>query len=136
MADCLFCKIASGQVPATKVYEDKSLVAFFDLYPANKGHNLIAPKRHAETLLDVSEEEAAGVALLSQRVAKAVKKALACDGVNVLNNSGEAAGQLIFHAHVHVIPRFKGDGLELKWPRRLYDDGEMEAFKKKIAPLV
>ncbi len=136
MADCLFCKIASGAVASTKVYEDSSFIAFFDLYPANKGHLLIAPKRHSESLLELTEEESAGIMMLAQRIAQAFVKALGCPGVNVLNNSGAAAGQLIFHTHVHVIPRYSNDGLELKWPRRLYDDGEMETLRQKIAPLL
>ncbi len=132
----MFCNIAAGKVASMKVYEDNQFVAFFDLYPANKGHVLVAPKRHAETLMDLTEEEMAGIALLSQRVAGALKKALNCDGTNLLQNNGEAAGQLIFHAHFHVIPRFKDDGLQLKWPRNLYSEGEMEQYKNKIAPLV
>ncbi|MBU1197505.1 HIT family protein [Candidatus Micrarchaeota archaeon] len=132
MADCLFCKVASGEVPSSKVYEDSLFMAFLDLYPANKGHVLISPKKHSESVWNLSEEELAGMALLAQRIAKALKDALQCDGVNILQNNGESAGQLIFHNHLHVIPRFKGDDLELKWPRNLYKEGEMDSYRNKI----
>lgn len=133
MPDCLFCKIVSGEVPASKVYEDGGFVAVLDLYPANKGHALVIPKRHSETLEELSEEELAGMALVVQTIARALKSALNCPAVNVLQNSGKEAGQLIMHNHFHVIPRYENDGLLLKWPRNVYAEGEMEQFREKLA---
>ena len=132
MAECIFCKIISGEIPAAKFLEEDGVVGFLDINPANKGHALVVPKRHAETLIDLSPEEAGELAKAVRRVSEAVLKASGGDGFNVLQNNYPAAGQIIPHAHVHVIPRFKDDGLDLKWKRKEYAEGEMKEFNEKL----
>ncbi|MFH1106884.1 MAG: HIT family protein [Candidatus Micrarchaeota archaeon] len=133
MADCVFCRIATGEIPSSKVYEDGGFLAILDLYPANKGHVLVLPKRHSEQIEELTEEEAAGMVLVVQTVVRALKKAFGCPGVNVLQNNGKDAGQLIMHNHFHVIPRYPEDGLLLKWPRNTYAEGEIEQYRQKIS---
>ena len=137
MADCIFCKIAKGQMKASKVYEDEHCMAFLDINPVNKGHVLVIPKKHFETVLDLPEEEGVALAKASVRVGKAVKRATGCDGINLLHNIGKAAGQLVLHAHVHLIPRFSTDSMSFKWGRNKYDSNEeQEGYRKKIEEAV
>ncbi|MFH1200479.1 MAG: HIT domain-containing protein, partial [Candidatus Micrarchaeota archaeon] len=110
MEGCLFCKIASGEVPASKIFDEGGFVAFLDLYPANKGHVLVIPTAHCERVEDLAAAQAQGLVLAVQRVSKALMKSLGCPAVNILSNSGKEAGQIIPHAHMHVIPRFEKDG--------------------------
>lgn len=107
--DCIFCKIAGGEIPSTTLYEDDDFRVIFDISPASKGHVLILPKEHSDNVFDLPEETAAKIYVLAKKVAAAVKEALGCDGVNILQNNGEAAGQSVFHLHMHIIPRYKGD---------------------------
>ena len=109
MEECIFCKIIAGELPCIKLYEDEKTIAFLDIYPVAKGHTLIIPKNHSATLYDISIEDAEAVGGTVSRVAKAVKKVLKCDGVNVYQGNEKAAMQEIFHVHFHVIPRFEGD---------------------------
>jgi len=132
--DCIFCKIANGEMKADKVYEDDHCIAFLDINPVNKGHALVIPKKHFETVLDMPEDEGTALARASVKVAKAVKRATGCEGVNLLHNIGKAAGQLVFHAHVHLIPRFSIDTMDFKWGRKKYDsEEEQEEYGRKIA---
>lgn len=108
-SDCIFCKIASGEIPSTTLYEDKDFRVIFDISPASKGHVLILPKEHSDNVFDLPEETASKIYVLAKKVAAAVKEALGCDGVNILQNNGEAAGQSVFHLHMHIIPRYQGD---------------------------
>jgi len=131
--DCIFCKIVRGEIPCSKVYEDERILAFLDINPVSKGHALVMPKRHYETVLDMPEEEGVALAKASVKVGRAVKKATGADGINLLHNIGRAAGQIIFHAHVHLIPRRSGDELRMKWDRSEYaSKEEQEEFRKKI----
>lgn len=107
--NCIFCKILAGEIPAQTVYEDDSFQAILDVNPAARGHVIILPKNHAANLFELSEEDAAGIMIVAKKIAAAVKKTYKCDGINVLQNNGAAAGQSVFHLHVHVIPRFEGD---------------------------
>ncbi len=116
MDSCIFCAIAAHQQPAEIVYEDERTMAFLDINPANPGHTLVIPKRHAATLFEIDEEDAAAVMRTTVRVARAIRAALAPDGLNLVQSNGRAAGQEIFHLHVHVIPRWVGDGLRLARP--------------------
>jgi histidine triad (HIT) family protein len=111
MEDCIFCKIVKGEIPSIKLYEDEKTIAFLDIYPVAKGHTLIIPKNHSATLYDISIEDAEAVGGTVSRVAKAVKKVLKCDGVNVYQGNEKLAMQEIFHVHFHVIPRFVDDGI-------------------------
>lgn len=132
MGECIFCKIASGSIGASKVYEDDECMAFLDINPAFKGHVLIIPKDHIETLIGLSPERAGHLMKVTQRVAKALLKSRRCDGFNVLMNNRRAAGQEIDHAHMHVIPRFEDDNFSLGWPHTGYEEGEAEKIAQDI----
>lgn len=116
MSSCIFCAIVARQQPAEIVYEDERTMAFMDINPANPGHTLVIPKRHAATIFEIDEEDAAAVMRAAVRVARAIRAALAPEGLNLVQSNGRAAGQEIFHLHVHVIPRWVGDGLRLARP--------------------
>ena len=129
--NCVFCKIVKGEVPAYKVYEDEFVLAFLDINPINDGHTLVIPKKHHEDFLHLDEKEIAELMHAVQKVAKAVKKATNADGINIGMNIGKAAGQIIFHAHVHVIPRFENDGYK-HWERKHKDKPNFEEIAKRI----
>ena len=133
MSDCIFCKIASGAIPSATVYEDEDFRAILDIAPAHKGHVIILPKEHADNIFSLSEETASKLLPVAKKVAKAVKEVTGCDGINLLQNNGTAAGQSVFHLHVHVVPRFDGDGLLPVWPQGSYAEGEANELAKKIA---
>lgn len=117
MADenCIFCKIISGEIPSTAVYEDEDFRAILDVNPAARGHVIILPKKHAANIFELDEAEASKVFPIAKKIATAVMKTYHCDGVNILQNNGEAAGQTVFHLHVHVVPRYYGDGVNIMW---------------------
>ena len=122
--DCVFCAIAVGEIPSFKVYEDELVLAYLDINPFSKGHTLVIPKEHSTGLLDTSDDTLAALAARVKKVAAHLKNALPCDGFNILQNNGEAAGQTVMHIHVHIVPRYgkekiafeshKGDMEELK----------------------
>jgi histidine triad (HIT) family protein len=114
MDNCIFCKIAGGQLPANIVYEDEKLMAIMDAFPATKGHVLIIPKAHAENLYDLPEPTAAAVLPLAQKVTAKIRSVLEPEGINIIQNNGKAAGQVVFHYHLHIIPRYQGDGVVIK----------------------
>ena len=107
-AQCIFCKIVRGEIPAVKVHEDEGTLTFMDIQPASPGHALVIPKTHAPNLLEIAESELFVVAATTQRVARAVQKALAPDGIRIVQTNGAAAGQSVFHYHVHIIPMQAG----------------------------
>jgi len=121
--DCIFCKIIRGEIPSAKVYETHTVLAFLDIAPVNKGHALVIPKSHHETIWDIPGWMAQDLHRAVQIVAQALKDGLNAEGVNIGMNNGAAAGQLVLHAHWHLIPRFTGDGLSL-WPQKSYDSPE------------
>ena len=133
MSDCIFCKIASGAIPSATVYEDEDFRAILDIAPAHKGHVIILPKEHADNIFSLSEETASKLLPVAKKVAKAVKEVTGCDGINLLQNNGTAAGQSVFHLHVHVVPRFEGDGILPVWPQGSYEEGEAAELAAKIA---
>jgi histidine triad (HIT) family protein len=114
-ADCIFCKILAGELPATIVDQDERTVSFMDINPATRGHALVIPRRHAENLLNVEGEDLSAVALAAQRLALRMTQGLGATGVNLLNSCGAVAWQTVFHFHVHVIPRYAEDPLKLPW---------------------
>ncbi|MDZ4227529.1 MAG: HIT family protein, partial [Patescibacteria group bacterium] len=124
-------KIVGGEVPSLKVYENEHVLAFLDIRPVNAGHTLVVPKKHAVNIFDISPEDWAAVAETVRVLSISIEKAVGADGVNIAMNNREHAGQVIYHAHVHVIPRFKGDGLKLM-PQRDYEENEAEATAEKI----
>ena len=108
--DCIFCKIAAGEIPAHKVYEDENVFAFLDIAPCTEGHTVVIPKKHADTFTDMSEEDAAAYYAAVNRIAKKVKSGLSADGLSMGINVGTAAGQTVMHVHTHIIPRKENDG--------------------------
>jgi histidine triad (HIT) family protein len=110
LTDTIFAKIIRGELPSFKVYEDDDFLVILDKFPAHMGHCLILPKTPAKDIFDLDEQTAAKLYPLAKRVAGAVKKAAKCDGINILQNNGADAGQVVFYFHLHVMPRFKGDG--------------------------
>lgn len=113
--DCLFCKIANGMIPSDTIYEDEDFRVILDISPASKGHAIILPKNHADNLFALEEEDSSKILEVAKKVGKAMMESLQCDGLNVLQNNGEAAGQTVFHLHVHLIPRYKGDAVQIGW---------------------
>ncbi len=130
--DCIFCMICEGNLPSSKVYESDTLYAFLDLNPVHKGHTLVIPKKHCENLLGCDPAIGQDVLTAMQRSGEALKKVTGCTGINVMQNNGRAAGQMVFHLHWHIIPRFDNDGLSL-WPQGKYDSmDEMNATAEKL----
>jgi histidine triad (HIT) family protein len=131
MKDCIFCKIVKGEIPCQKVYEDDKTLAFLDIMPIHKGHTLLIPKEHHENMLDMPDDTLADLAKAAKKVAKAVKEATKADGFNISQNNGEAAGQAVFHFHLHIIPRFTDDGLKT-WPHKQIPEEEMKEIQQAI----
>tara|TARA_Y100000310_G_C20145747_1_gene562364 strand:+ start:30 stop:443 length:414 start_codon:yes stop_codon:yes gene_type:complete len=131
MDDCIFCKIVKGEIPCSKVYEDSNVLAFLDIGPVNHGHTLVIPKEHCENLSDIPDELLKEVIVAVKKVSSAVQSGVSCDGISLNMSNGEEAGQVVPHAHFHIIPRVKGDGLKL-WPQNTYEDGEMDRVREKI----
>ena len=113
MPDCIFCKIVAGEIPATKVYEDERAIAFRDINPQAPTHALVIPRNHSRNLYEIGEADLARTAAASQRLARRMKERLGCDGVNLINSCEPAAWQTVFHFHVHVIPRYDDDPMQL-----------------------
>ena len=113
--NCIFCKILADEIPSSVVYEDDMFRAILDVNPAAKGHVIILPKKHAANIFELPDEEASKILIVARKIAKALKETYHCDGVNILQNNGEAAGQTVFHFHLHMIPRYKGDEVGLGW---------------------
>jgi len=131
MTNCVFCKIIEGELPSAQVYEDDDVLVFLDIAPVNKGHCLVVPKEHYIDALDTPPDVMAKVIQVAQKVGDALIKGVGAEGFNIGMNNKKAAGQVVFHLHVHVIPRFTKDGLQL-WPGKSYQEGELETIKKKL----
>jgi histidine triad (HIT) family protein len=129
--DCIFCKIIAGEIPAEKVYEDENTLAFLDIKPVNFGHTLLIPKKHSQNIFDLPTEELQGMMPALKKVAEAIKESVNADGLNITNNHEAAAGQLVYHLHFHIIPRFSNDGF-VHWHGKSYAEGEMSATAEKI----
>jgi len=132
VSDCVFCRIVAGQIPSTRVFEDEHTVAFMDIGQVNPGHVLVAVKRHADNLYALDEAQAAAVARTSARVARAIRDAFKPEGLSVYQANGKAAGQTVFHYHVHLLPRHAGDGMELSWPVKNPQRETLEGYAEKI----
>lgn len=129
--DCLFCKIIKDELPSAKIYEDHLVVAFLDINPVHPGHTLVVPKHHSVNLFDMPDEDVAAVFSAAKKIAQAVKEATGAGGINVNMNNDKAAGQVVFHSHIHIVPRFDNDGLRL-WPGRKYSEGQQTEIQKRI----
>jgi len=132
MRECLFCAIAAGELPATVVAEDARALAFMDINPATRGHALVIPRAHAADIVEIADADLAACAALAARVARIARTALGAQGVNILNSSGAAAWQTVFHFHLHVIPRYDGDPLKLPWTPGPGDPDEIEAAAQAL----
>ena len=132
MTDCVFCRIVARQIPAAVVHEDEHTLAFMDLGQVNPGHVLVAVKRHAENLYALDDVQAGAVLLAAGRVARAIRDAFAPQGLSVYQANGKAAGQTVFHYHVHLVPRHEGDGMALTWPVKNPPREKLEEYAAKI----
>ena len=130
--DCIFCKIANGEIPSKTLYEDADFRVILDLGPATEGHALILPKEHAANLFELSEDLASKALVVAQNMAVRMKKVLGCEGLNLVQNNGEAAGQTVSHFHIHVIPRYENDGQKINWVPGSPTQEELEAVCQKI----
>lgn len=130
--DCIFCKIANGEIPSSTIYEDDLFRVILDLSPATKGHALILPKKHMANIFEMDEETAEKVFILASRIAKAMKEALNCDGLNIVQNNGEIAGQTVFHFHMHIIPRYNDDGQQINWVPKASEAAERDMIAEQI----
>lgn len=130
--DCIFCKIIDGDIPSAVIYEDEETFAFLDANPVNMGHALVIPKEHHRNILDTPEPVMCEVMRTAKKLTPAIKNAMDAGGVNVTNNNEPAAGQKVFHYHVHIIPRHEGDGFEMWHGDRGYREGEKQEIVEKI----
>lgn len=132
MSECIFCRIVAGDAPAHLVYEDGSSIAFMDINPATDGHCLVVPRTHADDLWSLADEDGAAVWRAVRRVAEAVREALKPDGLNLLQSNGVAALQTVFHFHVHVVPRYRDDGIHVPLMRAPGNRSELEYTAARI----
>lgn len=132
MSDCIFCKIANGEIPSATLYEDEEFRVILDLGPASKGHALILPKKHYADIYELPEEMAAKVFVLASMMAKKMTEALDCDGFNIVQNNKAVAGQTVFHFHMHLIPRYEGDKVGLGWKVGKLSDEDKEEILRKM----
>ena len=130
--DCIFCKITNGEIPSATVYEDSICRVILDVNPANKGHALIIPKEHFDNIYSMDAETAAKIFTIATEVAKAQKAELNPDGLNILQNNGEAAGQTVFHFHMHLVPRYIKDNVTMTWIPGKADTEELSALSKAL----
>ena len=132
MENCIFCKIANGEIPAAALYEDDDFKVILDLGPASKGHALILPKAHAANIYELPDELAAKAMILAKKMASKMTEALKCDGFNIVQNNGEAAGQTVQHFHMHLIPRYVNDGQKILWTPGESTTEELEEVRRTI----
>ncbi len=136
MADCVFCDIIEGAIPAARLIETDKVISFLDIHPVNPGHALVVPKRHVASLLELQQDELHVAIFVAKRVAAAVSEATGSPAFNILQNDGEAAGQEIEHVHLHVIPRQPDDGFSLGWRQGEYGEGELERLQREVRRLL
>ena len=127
--DCLFCKIANGDIPSKTIYEDNTFRVFLDISPATKGHALIVPKDHYANLYEMPDEILEDTIILAKKIASMMKEKLHCEGINLVQNNGEVAGQSVFHFHMHLIPRYSDDSQNILWVPTNPEDAVLEEIK-------
>lgn len=130
--DCIFCKLANGEIPTATLYEDKDFRVILDANPASKGHALIIPKEHYANLYELDDELAGKTMILAKKMVTKLTEVLGCDGYNLVQNNGECAGQTVFHFHLHMIPRYKDDGVGLGWKLNTLTDEDREDILSKV----
>ena len=132
MENCIFCKIVKGKIPANKIYENEKVLAFLDISPVSKGHILIIPKKHFENIYEIEDGYLKEIISLAKIIAESLKKSLNTSGINILHASGKNAQQSVFHFHIHLVPRYKDDKLDI-WPKSDYKELNLDEIKNKIA---
>ncbi len=132
MSDCVFCRIVAGQIPSTRVFEDEQTLAFMDIGQVNPGHVLVAAKPHVENIYGLDDALAAAVFRTAARVARSVHAAFSPPGLSIYQANGKPAGQTVFHFHLHVLPRWDGDGMQLTWPVKNPPREKLEEYAAKI----
>lgn len=130
--DCIFCKIANGEIPAATIYENSDFRVILDVAPANRGHALIIPKEHFKDIFDIDALTAGKLFSLATEVARAMKGVLHCDGMNIVQNNGVIAGQTVFHFHLHLIPRYEGDCVTVGWKPSESNPEELQELAKEL----
>lgn len=130
--DCIFCKIANGEIPSNTVYEDDEFRVILDLGPATEGHALVLPKEHFSNLYELPEDWCGRAFTLVKKMAGQITEKLGCDGFNIVQNNGEAAGQTVPHFHIHLIPRYENDGQKIGWEPQSPSANELAAIREKI----
>ncbi len=130
--DCIFCKIANGEIPSKTLYEDERFRVILDMGPAAKGHALVLPKEHFANLYELPEDWCRDAFALAKRMAGQMTKSLSCDGFNLVQNNGEVAGQTVFHFHIHMIPRYHDDGQTIGWKPGSPGQEELESVRRTI----
>ncbi len=130
--NCLFCSIANGQMDSATIFENSEFKVILDRYPAAKGHVLIIPKEHVENIFELDGDTGGKLFALATHIAKALKKATKCEGMNIVQNNGEIAGQTVGHFHLHLIPRFKDDGVTIPWETLQLTDEELNQIASDI----
>jgi histidine triad (HIT) family protein len=131
--DCIFCKIVKGEIPAKKIYEDDHTLAFLDINPANPGHALVVPKKHSEDITHADDKDLNMAIDVVKKIVQQQKERLGAHGVNVIQNNGKQAGQLVAHLHFHVIPRFQGDMVVISYQRTQLSEAQLEEVRKKLS---
>jgi len=132
MEECIFCKIAKNEIPSKKIYEDNDVLAFLDINPANPGHTLIISKKHFEGIIDADVGVLSKMIQVSKTIAKTIKERLGSDGLNIMQNNGKHAGQLVSHIHFHIIPRFPNDKVVISYPRAQLSENDLNEIQKKL----
>lgn len=130
--NCIFCKIVAEEIPSHKIYEDDKFIAFLDIKPVNIGHSLVVPKKHCINIFDTDAETLAGAMKVAKKIAAKLKTVTGAEGINIHMNNEESAGQAVFHTHIHVIPRYTGDGFAHWSGARGYNPGEGEDLVEKL----
>ncbi len=131
--DCIFCKLANGDIPTNSIYEDDKFNVILDNGPATKGHSLILPKDHADNLFELPEETAADAMKLARKLGKHIMDTLGADGLNIVQNNGPVAGQTVMHFHLHIIPRYEGDGQKILWAPTSPSAEELTQVKEQLS---
>lgn len=133
MQDCIFCGIARGEISSKKVYEDDDTIAFLDINPANKGHTLVASKEHYEDIFSVDEDLLKKMIAVVKIIAERIKNSMNCDGINIIQNNGKHAGQLVNHIYFHIIPRFPGDKVLMTYQRAQLSEEEFNKVQRELS---
>lgn len=132
MHDCLFCKIVNGEIPSLKIYDDNDVYAFLDINPANLGHTLVIPKKHSTSIFDTNEKDLEKLIIVVKKLAEKIKEKTGADGINILQNNGQHAGQLVHHIHFHIIPRFANDSVMIRYPRANINEQQIKEIWEKL----